>query len=290
MKQSFVKISKITEPPYSDIWVYPKGTRAQIKSRIKELENLGVDSISFQGKLEIGTISILGKGYVGIVVLGKIGRKKVAVKIRRNDSPRKNLKKEAELLKIVNMHKIGPKLVAFSKNFLVMEYLDGEKIGDWVGELCVYSTNFLVKEQRVRRTQMYYEMKKEETLQLKLIIKKILEDCYSLDTIGLDHGELSNLSKHVIVGKKDTITALIRGSWVSIPQVTIIDFESSSTDRKVSNVTSATQALCIGSRISKIVGGMYKIPKKEKMIYALREYKQKQTRDSFEKLLDVLKL
>ena len=122
MKQSFVKIRKITESPYSDIWVYPKGTKSQIKSRIKELKNLGVDSISFQGKLEIGTNSILGKGYVGIVVLGKIGRKKVAVKIRRNDSPRKNLKKEAELLKIINKHKIGPKLVAFSNNFLEMEY------------------------------------------------------------------------------------------------------------------------------------------------------------------------
>ena len=96
MKQSFVKISKITEPPYSDIWVYPKGTKSQIKSRIKELGTLGVESISFQGELQVGTISILGKGYVGVVVLGKIGRKKVAVKIRRSDSPRKNLKREAE--------------------------------------------------------------------------------------------------------------------------------------------------------------------------------------------------
>ena len=252
MKQSFVQISKITEPPYSGIWVYPKGTKAQIKSRIKELKALGVESISFQGKLEIGTISILGKGYVGIVVLGKIGKKKVAIKIRRNDSPRKNLKKEAELLKIINSHKIGPKLVAFSKNFLVMEYLDGEKIGDWVNGL----------------------KKKGNSSQLKLIIKKILEDCYSLDRMGLDHGELSNLSKHVIVGKK----------------VTIIDFESSSMDRKVSNVTSASQALCIGSGISKIIGRAYKIPKKEKMISVLRRYKREQTRDSFEKLLDVLKL
>ncbi|SVD35822.1 uncharacterized protein METZ01_LOCUS388676, partial [marine metagenome] len=66
------------------------------------------------------TISILGKGYVGVVVLGKMGRKKVAVKIRRNDSPRKNLEKEAGLLKIINKHKIGPKLIASSKNFLVM--------------------------------------------------------------------------------------------------------------------------------------------------------------------------
>ena len=252
MKQSFVKIRKITEPPYSDIWVYPKGTKSQIKSRIKELENLGVESISFQGKLEINTINILGKGYVGIVVLGKIGRKKVAVKIRRNDSPRKNLKKEAELLKIINKHKIGPKLIASSKNFLVMEYLDGEKIGDWVGEL----------------------KKKGSSTQLKIIIKKVLEDCYSLDRIGLDHGELSNLTKHVIIGKK----------------ITIIDFESSSMDRKVSNVTSATQALCIGSGISKTIGRVYTIPKKQKMVTVLRRYKLEGTRESFENLLSVLKL
>jgi len=87
MKQSFVKISILSEPPYSDIWIYPRGTRAQVKSRIKELKALGVESISFQGELQVGTISILGKGYVGVVVLGKIGRKKDAVKIRRSDSP-----------------------------------------------------------------------------------------------------------------------------------------------------------------------------------------------------------
>jgi len=252
MKQSFVKLGKITDPPYSDIWVYPKGTRAQIKSRIKELKALGVESISFQGKLQVGTISILGKGYVGIVVLGKIGRKEVAVKIRRNDSPRKNLKREAELLKITNQSNVGPKLVGFSKNFLVMEYLEGEKIGDWVASL----------------------KKRGSSSQLKTIIKKILEDCYKLDRIGLDHGELSHIVKHVIVGNKTTI----------------IDFESSSMDRRVSNVTSATQALCIGSGISKIIGCICKIPKKEKMIVVLRRYKQEQTRDSFEKLLDVLKL
>ena len=133
-----------------------------------------------------------------------------------------------------------------------MEYLDGEKIGDWVNGL----------------------KKKGNSSQLKLIMKKVLEDCYNLDRIGLDHGELSNLSKHVIVGKK----------------ITIIDFESSSLDRKVSNVTSATQAFCIGSGISKIIGHVYKIPKKQKMITMLRRYKQEETRESFESLLAVLKL
>ena len=252
MKQSFIKISKITELPYSNIWVYPKGTRAQIKSRIRELKALGVESISFQGELQVGTISILGKGYVGIVVLGKLGRKKIAVKIRRSDSPRKNLKKEAQLLQITNRYGVGPKLIDFSKNFLVMEYLEGEKIGKWISDL---------------KTKL-------RASQIKIVIKKVLEDCYKLDMIGLDHGELSRMPKHVIVGKK----------------ITIIDFESSSMERRVSNVTSATQAFFIGSGISKTVKRVYKIPEKKKIINVLRRYKQDQSRESFESLLNVLKI
>ena len=252
MKLSFVKISKITEPPYSDILVYPKGTRVQTKSRIKELQNLGIESISFQGELKIGTTSVLGKGYVGIVVLGKLGRKKVAVKIRRSDSPRKNLTKEAQLLQVTNRHSVGPKLIDFSKNFLVMEYLEGEKIGKWISDL---------------KTKL-------RTSQIKTVIKKVLEDCYKLDMIGLDHGELSRMPKHVIVGKK----------------ITIIDFESSSMERRVSNVTSATQAFFIGSGISKTVKHVYKIPEKKKIINVLRGYKQNQSRESFESLLNILKI
>ena len=252
MKQSFLKINEITEPPHSNIWVYPRGTKAQIKSRIKELKSLGVESVSFQGELKIDTINVLGKGYVGIVVLCKIGKKKVAVKIRRIDSQRKNLKKEAEFLTITNQINVGPKLLGFSKNFLVIEYLDGEKIGKWINKL----------------------KEKPNVAQLKKIIKKTLTDCYKLDKMGLDHGELSNITKHVIVGKK----------------ITIIDFESSSMERRVSNVTSATQAFFIGSGISKTVKRVYKIPEKKKIINVLRRYKQDQSRESFESLLNVLKI
>ena len=92
--------------------------------------------------------------------------------------------------------------------------------------------------------------------------------------IGLDHGELSRMPKHVIVGKK----------------ITIIDFESSSMNRRASNVTSATQAFFIGSGISKTVKRTYKIPEKKKIINVLRRYKMEQSRESFESLLNVLKI
>ena len=70
----------------------------------------------------------------------------------------------------------------------------------------------------------------------------------------------------------------------------MIDFESSSTKRRVSNVTSITQAIFIGSGIAKKVQRIYKIPSKEKIIEVLRIYKQEQSRESFKSLLKILKL
>jgi putative serine/threonine protein kinase len=253
MTQSFISIKKFSKEPYSTILGYPKSTKRQLNSRVLELEKLKVKSISFTGTTTIGKLEILGKGYVGVVVLAKRGNKKVALKIRRLDSQRSEMKSEAKLLELVNTVKVGPKLYNYSKNFVVMEYLEGEKIGKWINLLGGPGSS----------------------KKLKSTIKTVLEDCFRLDQIGFDHGELSSISKHVIVGSKKS---------------TLIDFESSSTKRRVSNVTSITQAIFIGSGIGKKVKRIYKIPSKEKIIEVLRIYKQEQTRDSFENLLKVLKL
>ena len=253
MKESFISIKKFSEEPYSLILGYPRSTSRQLKSRISELEKLKIKSIAFKGPTTVGKLEILGKGYVGIVVLGEKGSKKVAIKIRRLDSPRNDMKNEARLLEIVNSVKVGPKLIDFSKNFVIMEYLEGEKIGKWIEMLG--GTGSAKK--------------------LKSVIKMVLEDCYRLDQIGFDHGELSSISKHVIVGKSKS---------------TLIDFESSSTVRRPSNVTSITQAIFIGSGIGKKIKRIYKIPDKKKIIDVLRIYKKEQTRENFENLLKVLKV
>ena len=253
MAHSFISIKKFTEEPYSKILGYPNATNRQIKSRINELEKLKIKSICLTGPTTIGNLEILGKGYVGLVVLVKRGNKEVALKIRRTDSQRENMKNESILLKLVNSVSVGPKMIDVSKNFLVMEYIEGKKFSDWI------------------------EMLKGSgsAKQLKSTIRNVLEDCYRLDQIGLDHGELSNISKHVIVGKT---------------KVTIIDFESSSTKRRPSNITSITQAFFIGSGIAKQAQRIYKNSSKEKIIDALKSYKKEKTRENFEKLLKVLKL
>ena len=253
MAQSFISIKKFVDEPYSDILGYPKATSRQLKSRILELEKLKIKSISLVGPTTIGKIAILGKGYVGVVVLAKRGSKQVALKIRRIDSQRDGMKQEAKFLKLVNTVGVGPKMIDSSKNFLVMEYLDGIKISEWIKQLSGIGSS----------------------KKLKTTIRKILEDCYKLDVLNFDHGELSNISKHVIVGNSKT---------------SLIDFESSSTERRPSNVTSITQAIYIGSGIAKNVQKIYKNPSKDSIIKALKDYKNKKTEESFENLLKVLKL
>lgn len=253
MTQSFISIKKFIKEPYSKILGYPKASSRQLQSRISELEKLKIKSISFTGQTTIGSLQILGKGYVGVVVLAKKRNNLVALKIRRLDSQRSEMQSEAKLLRLVNTVNVGPKLYDASKNFLVMEYLEGDKIGDWIQSLKGSGSS----------------------KKLKSIVRIILEDCYRLDQMGFDHGELSSISKHVIVGKLRT---------------TLIDFESSSVNRRASNVTSITQAIFIGSGIAKKVQRIYKIPPKEKIIDALRAYKQEQTRRSFDDIVKILKL
>jgi putative serine/threonine protein kinase len=253
MRQSFLSIRKLSEKPYATIIGYPKSTKRQVELRISQMKSLGISGISFQGDLKLGSVNVLGKGYVGIVVLAKKQNKKVAVKIRRTDSQRNEMQSESKLLKIANSVGVGPRLIDSSKNLLIMEYLDGKKIGVWIKEL----------------------KGKGSVSTLKSIIRKTLEDCYNLDRIGLDHGELSSIAKHVIIGKSKT---------------TIIDFESASTKRRASNVTSATQGIFIGSGISKSILKLCKIASKDMMIEALRNYKHTPTRKNFDKLLKVLKL
>jgi len=252
MDSSLVSTSKLVKEPYSLILGYPKATMGELARRHAELKKLGITKISFQGETILNNIHVLGKGYVGVVVLSRFGKKDVALKIRRIDSSRQEMKSEANLLQIANKAGVGPKLIASSKNFLVMEYVEGKKITDWVREL----------------------KGRGSAAKLRSVVRQVLEDCYNLDNMHLDHGELSYIHKHVIVGKSPCI----------------IDFESGSTNRRTSNVTSATQSIFIGSALSSIVKNIIKIPSKKKMIGPLKKYKHDQSRENFDDILEMLGL
>ena len=174
------------------------------------------------------------------------------MKIRRTDSIRDEMNNEARLLNIANQVNVGPELVQSSKNFLIMEFIRGKKIINWISEV-----------------------KKRNSKIIKCVIKQILLDCFLLDQVGLDHGELSVLNKHVLITNK---------------KPTIVDFESSSICRKTSNVSSAVQAILIGTGLAKIIRGKIKVPTKNKIIESVQNYKKMKTQESFDELLAKLKL
>ncbi|HXX05509.1 MAG TPA: RIO1 family regulatory kinase/ATPase [Candidatus Bathyarchaeia archaeon] len=252
MDSFLVPISKLAKEPYSFILGYPEATKSEISGRASELRKLGIKNVSFQGPTLLNNIPVLGKGYVGVVVLSRQGKKDVALKIRRTDSSRNEMRSEAKFLKLANKVNVGPKVIKSSKNFIIMEYIDGRKIIDWVREL----------------------KGRGSAAKLKTVIRKVLEDCFSLDRINLDHGELSYIHKHVIVGKSPCI----------------IDFESASANRRTSNVTSATQGIFIGSGLANIVKKTIKTPARDDLIKSLKKYKHDQSRENFDGVLRVLGL
>src|SRR5438445_12447414 len=165
MDSSLVPLDKLTKEPYSSILGYPKATRGELSKRVIELKKLGISGVSFTGSTILNNLAVLGKGYVGVVVLSNQGKKAVALKIRRIDSSRSEMGSEAKLLRLANEVDVGPKLLDSSKNFMIMEYLEGKKIIDWIREL----------------------KGRGSARQLRATIRKVLEDCYSLDKIRLDH-------------------------------------------------------------------------------------------------------
>ena len=232
---------------------YPRLEQAELEKRLKELKRLGVKALEFTGEKSVFGLPVLGKGCVGIVVLAHTDSGKAALKIRRVDADRKEMSHEAEMLTKANATNVGPEMFQTSENFLLMELIDGTHFPEWL------------------------ESPEEKAgLRVRLVLRDVLEQCYRLDEAGLDHGELSNASKHILVDAPD--------------QPFLVDFETASTSRRVSNVTSVCQYLLLGSQIAdKVKEKLYKVDT-ERLIQKLRAYKRERTRENFEEILEKLEL
>lgn len=256
MRRRFRRVDSLRAAPYSGVVAYPGGPARGIAARLGEMKRLGVTGVSFEGPARIGGVRVLGKGHAGVVVLAALGRgrRAVALKVRRTDSPRASMALEARLLAAANAAGAGPRLVGHTRNLLAMEHIDGDAIERWLAGGGAGAAG-------ARR-----------------VARAVLEDCYRLDACGLDHGELSNIARHVLVAGGS------RG-----PSACIVDFESSSMRRRASNVTSAAQSMFVGSAVAGAMAGVCRAPRAD-VIGALREYKRGGGRERFEALLGVLGL
>jgi len=238
----------VNSPDLVPIISYPRKINdREYSDRLKELEMIGISSILQAGITKIGRFSILGKGGVGLVVkVERNDRKTYALKIRRTDANRSSMDREVRLHRIANTAGVGPSIYASTKNFILMELIDGCNIIGWL--------NQSLKADQVRK-----------------VVISTLEQCYNLDRAHLDHGELNCLTHHVLISESVT------------PR--IIDFETASIDRKTSNVTAASHSLLLNGRISRKVGKIIGIVDRETILELLRVYKRDQTRQTFEKII-----
>jgi len=109
-------------------------------------------------------LKYLAKGKRSKVYTGKYKRKKVAVKIS------KRAKIEAKWLKLLNKHKIGPKLLKFDEKRVVYGFVEGERIEDYLKKKISFN-----------------------------ILKKILLQCRKLDKLKINKKELTNPYKHILI-------------------------------------------------------------------------------------------
>jgi putative serine/threonine protein kinase len=243
-----VSVEKLWQEPFASIMCYPKVSKADVEKRLKELVKLGVKALEFSGEKQVQNLRVLGKGCVGVVVKAYRNSKPVALKIRRVDADRAMMQHEAEMLKAANSVGVGPRLLDVSKNFLVMEFVDGCLLPEWL-EKC------------------------RSKKRLKAVLRDILEQCWRLDRAGLDHGELSHAPKHIIVDSQN--------------KPVIVDFETASQNRKPSNVTSIAQFLFISGVVAQKIAQKIGEKDREAVIEALRRYKADGSRQNFEALLVV---
>jgi len=247
---TIVPLDQLIQEPYASVLCFPNPSEAELQSRLQELRSHGVTALEFSGTASLFGVAVpvLGKGFVGIVVIAYVNGERVAVKIRRADADRADLLHEASMLSKANSVNVAPRLITSSKNFLLMQLIDGSLLPNWL---------------KINK----------DAAAVKRVLGGVLEQCFRLDQVGLDHGELSKAPKHLLVDKTG--------------KPFIVDFETASVERRVANVTSVCQYLFAGnSSASKILSEIFGERNRLELIDTLKAYKKNRTRENFEGLLE----
>jgi putative serine/threonine protein kinase len=243
----------LTRTPYIQVLTYPRVSLRSAKARIRQLRNIGVTSLVFEGHARIGRLGILGIGTVGVVVRAKAGEEVLALKVRRTDANRPDMQEEARITAMANKLGVGPAVRSHTKDFILMKLLEYRELDEWLRGLKGPGSRG----------------------EARGVVHALLNQCRKLDIMGIDHGQLSNLRKHAVVAEG--------APW-------IIDFESASTSRLPRNVTSAAQYLLVGGRIAPRMRRALGIRETRPLIGLLADYKTEMSDYRYSKLLEHLKL
>ena len=253
MQSERASLSELTRTPYVQVLTYPRISLRDAKSRVRQLESLGVEELVFEGRARIGRLGILGVGTVGVVVRARAGGELFALKVRRTDANRPDMEEEVRITRMANRVGIGPSIRGHTRDMILMQLLEPVELADWLKGIRGNGAR----------------------AQVRALVHALLNQCRTLDIMGIDHGQLSNLRKHAVVAGGRP--------W-------ILDFESAGTQRKPRNVTTAAQYLLVGGAIAPAVRRALGVRDTEAVKKLLGDYKQDPSDYSYSKVLDYLRL
>jgi len=121
-----------------------------------------------------------------------------------------NSRNEAYWLLVLNKHGIGPKLFCFGSDFIVMEFVDGERILDFFGSA--------------------------DKKSILKVIDDVLKQCKTLDKLQVDKKELTNPYKHIIIRKGKPIMIDFERCRNTLTPKNVTQFIQFLTSKKVSSV------------------------------------------------------
>ncbi|WP_369611664.1 serine/threonine protein kinase [Sulfurisphaera javensis] len=165
----------------------------------KELIENGINELYSFGPLQLGKINVIGKGKTGVIALLDENR---VIKIRRSDAPKETLEIEAKIQ--ISAYPVAPKVYAYGKNFIIMDYIKGRNLN------------------------------RNEKIE---VITELLRKAKMLEDKGIEHKELVRPYKNVIVSnenkvfiidydsasyKEDPLNVTSILSWLNLPLLAIM--------------------------------------------------------------------
>jgi len=149
-------------------------------------------------------IELFSKGKRGLIFKAKTKNQKVIIKIPliRSDSKNSSFL-EGTYLEKVNKLNIGPRLIDFGDNFVVMEFIEGKNIDTF--------------------------LKSATEKDIRIVLKKIFHQLVMLDSKGINKFELTNPYKHIIIKQNN--------------EPVLIDWERSRFVKRTKNVTQFSEYL-----------------------------------------------
>ncbi len=251
---SIETLSEDLNTPLCKVVCYPKHSIDCCRERLSALKEMGAIGIVNYGSKNIGRLNVLDIGYSSVIVLVVLSDNSLAAaKILRIDSRRRSLREECSILKVASSNGISPRLIDCNDDIIMLEYVDGIVLGRLMEE---YVRLYRVKD----------------------ILRAVIYKAFLLDSLGIDHGELSRPYKHVLVSPRG---------------VFIIDYESASTRRKPSNVTSIVSGLVLRkNKLALSLRSMLGLTDKKEyeLRSLLREYKKKPSYNVLVKILSCIRL